>query len=93
MTGVMLLRDLSHPRGGILVATRQAANEIKDLPPDTLIVGDVGGPHPLQQAQPTQPMSELDVQYWENAIAALAGGNGMTNPFDFSNQPWANLAS
>ncbi|WWC67325.1 uncharacterized protein I206_101233 [Kwoniella pini CBS 10737] len=41
--GVTFLRDPTHPRGGVLVATQKAAQEIKDLPPDTVIIG--GQPH------------------------------------------------
>jgi hypothetical protein len=39
LAGVTFLRDPSHPRGGVLVATRQAAREIKDLPEGTVIIG------------------------------------------------------
>nr|XP_019048188.1 hypothetical protein I302_01953 [Kwoniella bestiolae CBS 10118]OCF27118.1 hypothetical protein I302_01953 [Kwoniella bestiolae CBS 10118] len=37
--GVTFLRDPTHPKGGVLVATQKAAMEIKDLPPDTVIIG------------------------------------------------------
>ncbi len=45
INGVTFLRDSSHPQGGVLVATRKAAREIKDLPPGTVIIG---GPPPLE---------------------------------------------
>ncbi|WRT63193.1 uncharacterized protein IL334_000096 [Kwoniella shivajii] len=37
--GVTFLRDPAHPQGGVLVATQRAAQEIKDLPPGTVIIG------------------------------------------------------
>ncbi|WVQ84270.1 hypothetical protein IAT38_006422 [Cryptococcus sp. DSM 104549] len=37
--GVTFLRDPTHPQGGVLVATQQAAREIKDLPVGTVIIG------------------------------------------------------
>ncbi|KAK4685961.1 hypothetical protein P7C73_g4178, partial [Tremellales sp. Uapishka_1] len=46
--GITFIRDPSHPRGGILVATRQAAMEAKDLPEGTVIIGG-----------PLQPDEEL----------------------------------
>lgn len=39
ISGVTFLRDASLPHGGVLVATQQAAREIKDLPPGTVIIG------------------------------------------------------
>ncbi|ODN73332.1 hypothetical protein, variant [Cryptococcus amylolentus CBS 6039] len=37
--GVTFLRDPTHPQGGVLVATQQAAREVKDLPAGTVIIG------------------------------------------------------
>lgn len=39
IAGVTFIRDASHPRGGVLVATQQAAREIKDLPPGVIVLG------------------------------------------------------
>lgn len=46
ITGVAFLRDSSHPQGGVLVATQQAAREIKDLPAGTVIIGVASPPEP-----------------------------------------------
>ncbi|WWC90207.1 uncharacterized protein L201_005140 [Kwoniella dendrophila CBS 6074] len=37
--GVAFFKDASHPEGGYFIATKQAAKEIKDLPPNTIILG------------------------------------------------------
>ncbi|KIR75240.1 hypothetical protein CNBG_9317 [Cryptococcus deuterogattii R265] len=39
VNGITFLKDPSHPKGGVLVATRQAAREVRDLPPGTVIIG------------------------------------------------------
>jgi hypothetical protein len=51
IAGVTFIRDASLPSGGVLVATQQAAREIADLPPGTVILGGapvdgVGTPEP-----------------------------------------------
>ena len=52
------LRDASLPHGGVLVATQQAAREIKDLPPGTVILG---GPPP-ELDTPTQVQEHHDLE-------------------------------
>jgi hypothetical protein len=39
IAGITFLQDASHPRGGVLIVTQQAAREIKDLPEGTVIIG------------------------------------------------------
>jgi len=55
---VAFLRDASLPHGGVLVATQQAAREIKDLPPGTVILG---GPPP-ELDTPTQVQEHHDLE-------------------------------
>lgn len=52
IAGVTFIRDASHPRGGVLVATQQAAREIKDLPPGVIVLGGTPADGPEQTINP-----------------------------------------
>ena len=66
IAGITFLRDPSHPRGGVLVATRQAAKEIKDLPEGTVIIG---GPVEVDTAS----AEVFDPGQWEAVSLSFEG--------------------
>ncbi|WWC93139.1 uncharacterized protein L201_008106 [Kwoniella dendrophila CBS 6074] len=73
--GVTFLRDPTHPRGGVLIATQKAAQEIKDLPPDTVIIG---GPPP-QSATSTLDPNTITGTSTSNILGS-AGSTENVNP-------------
>ncbi|KAL7423626.1 hypothetical protein Q5752_001207 [Cryptotrichosporon argae] len=78
IAGVAFIRDPSHPRGGVLVATQQAAREIKDLPPGTVVLGGA----PDDDAEPPQQVTPATQGYIDALIdsAAVTARPAMSAP-------------
>ncbi|GFZ44515.1 hypothetical protein JCM24511_02238 [Saitozyma sp. JCM 24511] len=85
IAGITFLRDPSHPRGGVLVATRQAAREIKDLPEDTVIIGG-----PLEEGDQTANASgTTNAQEMSMSLPASMSGLVTGDPrFGISTPDW-----
>nr|XP_018266143.1 uncharacterized protein I303_00112 [Kwoniella dejecticola CBS 10117]OBR88301.1 hypothetical protein I303_00112 [Kwoniella dejecticola CBS 10117] len=72
--GVTFLRDPTHPKGGVLVATQKAASEIKDLPPDTVIIG---GPPRVEPNIVLDSMTNI-TEPPEGTTSSASAANGNT---------------
>jgi hypothetical protein len=90
IAGITFLRDPSHPRGGVLVATRQAAREIKDLPEDTVIIGG-----PLEEGDQTANASgATNAQEMTMSLPASMSGLVTGDPrFGISTPDWEAVRS
>lgn len=97
VNGITFLRDPSHPEGGVLVATRQAAREIKDLPPGTVIIGgplspeEMDGDPVVSGRTQTRPVGgnevEMSLSNGGGEVVPVDDGRGMTGMMPLTNIP------